>query len=260
MGDIGDIDTGSPAHERLDSWKNIAAYLKRGTRTVQRWEREGGLPVHRLAHDTRGTVYAYKSELDAWWESKRVELEEQPHAEEPKLSPAAESPAGPSWTPKWLLVAALLALLIAAIVLIRRQIHSSKAADITSIAVLPFLNLTADPGKEYMSDGLTEEVIDRLTQVKGLRVVARTSVFQFKNRSSDIRKLGEQLNVQAVLEGSVRWDGNRLRVTAQFNKVADGYHLWSHTYEHEWSDVFTIEEEIAQSIVNTLRENLGPGV
>lgn len=122
-----------------------------------------------------------------------------------------------------------------------------------AIAVLPFINLSADNENEYFSDGLTEEIIHALGKVKGMSVVARTSVFQFKGRAYDIRKLGEQLNVQTVLEGSVRKAGERLRITAQLINVLDGYHLWSETYERKMEDVFAIQEEISNAIVNALK-------
>ena len=126
--------------------------------------------------------------------------------------------------------------------------HRPKA-----IAVLPFLNLSSDNENEYFSDGLTEEIIHALGKVKGMSVVARTSVFQFKGRAYDIRKLGEQLNVQTVLEGSVRKAGERLRITAQLINVLDGYHLWSETYERKMEDVFAVQEEISNAIVNALK-------
>jgi len=124
-----------------------------------------------------------------------------------------------------------------------------------AMAVLPFLNLSSTEGSTYISDGLTEELIDRLVKVEGLEVVARTSVFQFKNRPFDIRRIGAQLNVQMILEGSVRRERDRLRVTAQLDNVIDGYHLWSETYDGEVKDVFSIQEEIAQKIVQSLRLN-----
>ena len=125
-----------------------------------------------------------------------------------------------------------------------------------AIAVLPFLNLSSDGENEYFSDGLTEEIIHALGKVQGMSVVARTSVFQFKGKAYDIRKLGEQLNVQTVLEGSVRKSGERLRITAQLISAADGYHLWSETYEREMKDIFSIQEEISNAIVSTLRQRL----
>ena len=125
-----------------------------------------------------------------------------------------------------------------------------------SIAVLPFVNVSADPENEYFSDGLSEELINALTKLEGLHVVARTSAFRFRGKEIDIRDVGKQLNVGTVLEGSVRKSGNRLRITAQLINVADGYHLWSERYDRELVDVFAIQDEISQAIVNTLEVQL----
>jgi serine/threonine-protein kinase len=125
-----------------------------------------------------------------------------------------------------------------------------------SIAVLPFQNMSADPENEYFSDGLTEELINALTRIEGLRVVARTSVFQFKGQSGDIRRIGSELNVRTVLEGSVRRSGDRLRVAAQLIDAANGFHIWSEVYEHRMKDVFAIQDEISRKVVNTLRVRL----
>lgn len=122
-----------------------------------------------------------------------------------------------------------------------------------SIAVLPFVNMSADPENEYFSDGVTEEIINALTKVRALRVASRTSAFAFKGKNLDIRKVGEQLSVGTVMEGSVRKAGDRLRVTAQLVDVADGYHLWSERYDRQLDDVFAIQEEIAESIVDALQ-------
>jgi TolB-like protein/tetratricopeptide (TPR) repeat protein/tRNA A-37 threonylcarbamoyl transferase component Bud32 len=122
-----------------------------------------------------------------------------------------------------------------------------------SIAVLPFVNMSADPDNEYFTDGIAEEIINALTKIGALRVAARTSAFAFKGKNLDIRRVGEQLSVGTVLEGSVRKAGNRLRVTAQLVNVADGYHLWSERYDRELEDVFAIQDEIAGNIVRALR-------
>ena len=129
-----------------------------------------------------------------------------------------------------------------------------------SIAVLPFANLSADPGNEYFSDGMTEEIINALSQVPALRVAARTSSFAFKGKNVPIRRLGEELQVSTVLEGSVRKAGNKLRITAQLINVADGYHLWSERYDREMADVFAIQDDIARAIVDTLKVKLLGGV
>ncbi|MEO8089052.1 MAG: protein kinase [Gemmatimonadales bacterium] len=125
-----------------------------------------------------------------------------------------------------------------------------------AIAVLPFVNSSADPENEYFSDGITDELITALTKVEGLRVASRTSVFALKNTREDVRELGARLDVSAVLEGTVRRAGNRLRITVQLADVTDGRTLWSERYDREMADVFAIQDEIAGTIVRTLRTTL----
>jgi eukaryotic-like serine/threonine-protein kinase len=125
-----------------------------------------------------------------------------------------------------------------------------------AIAVLPFVNASADPGNEYFSDGITDELITALTKVEGLRVASRTSVFALKHAREDVRALGARLNVSAVLEGSVRKAGNRIRITVQLTNVSDGRTLWSERYDRELEDVFAVQDEIAGTIVRTLRTTL----
>jgi serine/threonine protein kinase/tetratricopeptide (TPR) repeat protein len=122
-----------------------------------------------------------------------------------------------------------------------------------SMAVLPFVNMSADPENEYFTDGIAEEIINALSKVQALRVVSRTSAFAFKGKNLDIRKVGEQLNVGTVLEGSVRKVGKRLRVMAQLVNVSDGYRLWSERYDRQMDDVFAIQDEIADNIVKALQ-------
>ncbi|MBX6333571.1 MAG: tetratricopeptide repeat protein [Gemmatimonadaceae bacterium] len=127
-----------------------------------------------------------------------------------------------------------------------------------SAAVLPFVDLSPEHGDEYFSDGLTDELITTLSKVPGLRVAARTSSFQFKGRSADIREVGRRLGVGAVLEGSVRRSGDSLRVTAALIDVKDGYRLWSGSYDRHMSDIFAVQEDVARSIVAALRLRLAP--
>ena len=126
-----------------------------------------------------------------------------------------------------------------------------------SVAVLPFTNLSADPDQEYFSDGLTEELINHLVQVRGLRVPARTSSFAFKGRNEDLRTVGETLAVSHVLEGSVRKAGNRLRITAQLIGCADGYHLWSQAFDRDLDDIFAIQNDISRAVAEALGIALG---
>src|SRR5262249_46571845 len=114
-----------------------------------------------------------------------------------------------------------------------------------SVAVLPFLNLSPDKSDEYLSDGMTEELLNALARVKGLRVPGRSSSFAFKGKTEEsiFRKMGEQLHVAAVLEGSVRRAGDKLRITAQLINVADGYHLWSQEYDRDMTNIFAIQSD-----------------
>jgi serine/threonine-protein kinase len=125
-----------------------------------------------------------------------------------------------------------------------------------SIAVLPFADMSPNGDHEYLGDGIAEEISTRLAQIEGLRVAARTSAFQFKGTSPDIRRVGEQLGVASVLEGSVRRSGDRVRITAQLIDARNGYHLWGATYEKGIGDVFAIEDTISQAIAATLRVRL----
>jgi serine/threonine protein kinase/Tfp pilus assembly protein PilF len=135
----------------------------------------------------------------------------------------------------------------------------AEPARIPSLAVLPFANLSADKENEYFSDGLAEEIINALTQLPGLRVTARTSSFSFRGKEVDVREIGAKLGVENILEGSVRKAGNRIRVTAQLVSAADGYHLWSERYDRDMTDVFAIQDEIAQAIADKLRVRLAGG-
>jgi adenylate cyclase len=131
-----------------------------------------------------------------------------------------------------------------------------KLPDIPSIAVLPFTNMSADKDQEYFCDGIAEDILNDLTSIENLHVVARTSSFTFKGENQDIREIGKQLKANTIVEGSVRKAGNRLRITTQIVNVADGYHLWSERYDRELEDVFAIQEEIATTIVQALKIKL----
>ena len=143
---------------------------------------------------------------------------------------------------------------------LRNAEPNPKPSPPTSIAVLPFVNLGGDQQSEYFGDGLAEDVINELTKMAGLKVIARTSAFAFRDKNLDIRRIAEILGVSNVLEGSVRSAGNRFRVTAQLISASDGSHLWSGRFDRDSSDVLTIQDEIAQAIANALRTSLhGPG-
>ena len=122
------------------------------------------------------------------------------------------------------------------------------------LAVLPFVNMSTDPENEYFSDGITEELLNALTRVDGLQVTSRTSAFAFKGKNTDIRDIAIQLNVDRILEGSVRKSGNRVRITAQLINAADGYHIWSESYDRNLTDIFEVQDEISSIIAGKLHK------
>jgi serine/threonine-protein kinase len=208
----------APGMGYLDSWKDIAQYLRRDVRTVQRWESTKGLPVHRTPGGERPGVWASKSELDDWRRRGQVHLAQAPD----------------------------------------RPIAVTAREETPSVAVLPFVNISGDKENEYFADGLADEIITVLSCVPGLRVTARTSSFAFRGTEQDIRKIGSCLGAGTILEGAVRRSGNRVRVTAQLIQARDGYHLWSECYDRELTETFAIQEDIARAIVESLRLRLGP--
>jgi TolB-like protein/Tfp pilus assembly protein PilF len=140
----------------------------------------------------------------------------------------------------------------------RPEVTGGLLSDLPSVAVLPFANLSADPDNEYFTDGLTEELINALANVEGLRIPARTSVYALKDTNFDVQEIGQRLGVEIILEGSVRKAGDQLRINAQLIKVADGFNLWSETYDRKLQDVFVIQGEIADNIVEALQLTLSP--
>jgi len=141
----------------------------------------------------------------------------------------------------------------------RDRVGSSVADSKPSIAVLPFADMSPEQDQGYFCEGVAEEILSALTKIRQLRVAARSSSFQFKSDAGDVRKIGRRLAVKSILEGSVRKSENRLRVTAQLVKVADGFHLWSKSFDEDLEDVFAIQDEIASSIAESLLESITPG-
>jgi len=168
---------------------------------------------------------------------------------------------GPSWL-RWARspIALTFVLLVSALVLAlpfyrHRKLTTSLPPD-KSIAVLPFLDLSPAKDQEYFCDGISEEVLDALARVDGLRVVSRTSSFSFKGKSTDVNEIGKKLNVENVLEGSLRREGNRVRITTQLINARNGFRIWSETYERELQGVFAVQDEITRSIVDALKMKL----
>ncbi len=177
----------------------------------------------------------------------------------PQLVPPKAKPARRGWRFGVLIAMPAIAALAVAGYLAWRQ-HASIAAarqSIHSIVVLPFENYSADHRDDYIADGMTEEPTNDLAQWRDLRVVARTSAFAFKDKGEDVRTIGQQLNVDTVLEGSFTKLGDHVRITAQLNRAADGYHLWSHSYETESNDMLALQDEVATSITDAIGQLRG---
>lgn len=186
-----------------------------------------------------------------------------PEIEEPALeenptsvvvsSEEKSSSGGHRW---WQLAVLLILAALASAVIARRHFRVTTSPQNTSIAVLPFADMSAAKDQEYFSDGLAEQLINDLAKIPGLKVVGRSSAFQFKGRDEDLREVGRKLGVANVLEGSVRRDGNHIRITAELIKADDGFQLWSQTYDREIEDIFGVEDDIAQAATEALQLKL----
>jgi pentatricopeptide repeat protein len=245
--------SGQPPEVLLDSWKEIASYVKRDVSTVQRWEKREGMPVHRHVHERRGSVYAHSSELDGWLQSRKLHLEEEEREHRAETSEEAETEHQPKerpWARRWLVLSgiAVLALMAVTYVTIKSRTERATRPKIQSLAVLPLRNLSGDPTQEYFADGMTEAVIGRLSMIHGLRVISRTSVMRYKDTHTSAPEIAKTLGVDAIVEGSVVREGNRIRVHAQLIRCATDEHFWSETYDRELGDALALESEVAQAI------------
>jgi serine/threonine-protein kinase len=179
-------------------------------------------------------------------------------ARAPQLASLSARPARRIWLIGAIVVPCVAAVAVAGIMLWKQ--HASIAVTkqpIHAIVVLPFENYSPDHRDDYVADGITEELTNDLAQWHELRVVARTSAFAFKGKGEDIRQIGQQLNVDAVLEGSFTRLGDHMRITAQLNRATDGYHLWSHSYETHSNDMLAMQDEVATSITDAIRQIRG---
>ena len=249
--------------ERLDSWKEIAAYLNRDVTTVQRWEKREGMPVHRHLHDKRGSVYALSSELDTWRQSRKLGLEEE--QKEPATAAQMEletdrPPTAPR-VRRWLVLSsavAVLALLMLPYVIARIRAGDSSKPKIKSLAVLPLQNLSGDPAQDYFADGMTEELIGQLSRIHGLQVISRTSSMHFKNTQLSLPEIAKLLGVDAIVEGSVVPEGRQVRVHIQLIRASTDQHIWAGEYQREYRSILEVQEEVTRSIVDQIELNLTP--
>lgn len=247
----------------LDSWKEIATYVKRDVSTVQRWEKREGMPVHRHVHDKRGSVYAYGSELDVWLQSRRLRLEEEEEehpAEAPVDAEGDHEPKGTPWAPRWLVLGtvAALALLAMRYVVTRSRAGGAPRAKIRSLAVLPLKNLSGDPAQEYFADGMTDELITALAKNRNLRVVSRTSTMQYKGAQRPVRDIARELGVDGILEGSVSRNANRVHMTVQLIYAPTDTHAWAESYDRDLNQAYSLPEELSETIAKEVKTATSP--
>jgi len=257
-------------NQRLGSWKEIAAFFDCDERTVRRWEKERGLPVHRTPGAAGGKVFAYADELSAWLvASREAKTEGQPvpfpwpRSETPAADfpiagrPAlVEKPAGgrPLFRYGWRTAAlALFAILVAGAGSVAFFDHHPGP---DSIAVLPFANASADPATDYLSDGITESLINNLARVPQLKVRSRNSVFRYKGKDVDLRTAGTELAVSALVTGRVLPRGDDIEVSAELTDARDNVEIWGQHYTGKRADLISLQQQIAGEIAEKVRAKL----
>ncbi len=224
--------TVSAPNTRLESWKEIANYLAHSLRTVRRWERQEGLPVRRHLHGKQGTIYAFTREIDAWRKGRSVTQSAPTLPGGGLPQPPQDFPADTDQRPQ-----------------------PKRPA---MIAILPLRNLSGDPEQERFRDGLTEELITEIGQCCPglLRVIAFTSVIQYKQSPRSIGQIGRELNVDYILEGAIRRYGRRVRLTARLISARDQAHVWADTYEIQLPPLFSMQQSLARHVAVSLANEL----
>jgi TolB-like protein len=264
-----DQPLGAPADKgrRIESWKAIARYLDRDVRSVQRWERERGLPVHRMPGE-KGAVFAYEGELERWRHSRAGEAGLAARIEEIPVSGAAAAPAGLAGLPmRWALAAswavAGICVVIALALWVTRPPHASApvhaAARIRTLAVLPLQNLSAGTAQDYFVDGFTDELTTELARLDKLRVISRTSTMLYRNSKKPLTAIARELHADYILEGSVTRDGARVLVRAQLIDGASDTHISARDYNGGVSDVLDMQSQIARAVAADVSLDLSPG-
>src|SRR5215467_5409387 len=272
---------GSRLHDRkLDSWKEIADYLDREVRTVQRWEKTENLPVHRHEHQKKSTVYAYTSELDEWRKNRQPKddpVADEAWVTEPEVSdndssslvdnPQVEAPPvakenGHRSLPigRWLGVAALGASLVGLVgfAYLKMRPAAPRAAPKVRLVVIPFTNLSGDPKQDYFSAGLTDEMITCLGSLDPQRLGVIAAASSNAIAGKPIAEIGRALNVQYALEGSVRRVANRVRIDVQLIQVSDQTHIWADSYDDDLDDILSLQENVGTAVTGQIRFALDP--
>lgn len=239
--------------DRLDSWKEIAVHLGRGVRTVQRWEKEEGLPVHRHVHNRQGSVYAFKSAVDDWWARRGGHLSLEASEPAERIADLAGLPDGRRSWPAIAFVGVLLVATAIAVSVRGGWVTSAPSVShIRSIAVLPFGSLTLDPGDAALEVGLADALIRRLGVSRDVIVRPISAVLPFRHTTDDPVAVGRQLQVDAVLKGRLQHVGDRLRLSAQLFDCSSGRVLWAGDFDERVSAIFAVQDTLAERVGSAL--------
>jgi TolB-like protein/Flp pilus assembly protein TadD len=275
--------------KKLEGWKEISNYLGRDKRTVQRWERTESLPVHRHEHEKKSTVYAYANELDEWRKTRQPKddpqadaaFEPEPDEEdevspfprgyaspglidagisrEPSPSQTSESAKRKTRLGRWLGAAAIGASLVVVLsygYFTRRSIL--RRSEKVRLVVLPFANISGDSKQDYFSAGLTDEMITRLGSLDPQHLGVIAAVSSSALAGKPIAQVGRALDVQYVLEGSVRRNANRVRIDVQLIQVSDQTHLWADSYDRDLNDILSVQDDVGTAVASQIRLALNP--
>ena len=279
----GPEDSPSPG-KKLVSWKEIASHLGREIRTVQRWEKNEGLPVRRHEHQKKSTVYAYANELDEWFKSRQPAddpdadaafvpdpdvdtlaektnggaapqaIDDVPDVERGDLPPVEPDEPPSGYRERIVLALASTAILCLVAFAVYGWIsHKALPPEKVRLVVLPFKNLSGDPKQDYFSAGLTDEMITQLGSIDPQRLGVIAAASSNAQSGKPLKEIGQTLNVQYALEGSVRREGNQVRIDVQLVQVSDQTHLWADSYNRDLTDILNVQDEVGAAVAKQIR-------
>lgn len=257
-------EASGPKGQRLDSWKEIAAYLGRNTRTIQLWEENEALPVHRHFHSGRASVYAYTAELDDWRKSR--ESRTRMSTDEKRQLPEVQRVVPQARVRRIVILRVVVSVLITSALatmgiigwrtIRRRRRFGSRPV---VLAVLPFESLSSEPDDSYLADGLTDDLITDLGRTGQLRVISRTSVMQFKGKHEPLKEIAQSLHADWIVEGTLVRNGTQSRITAQLIDAASDSHLWAGSYEHDYRNILSLQDDVAGDVALAVLERVRGG-
>ncbi|MCK5004209.1 MAG: hypothetical protein KAS21_03935 [Candidatus Aminicenantes bacterium] len=242
----------------LDSWKEISNYLERSEKTCRKWEKELGLPIHRLEDSPKARVFAYKEELDEWMKEKFLVIEKESSGE------SGISKVEIFFTKKWNIFSLIiLSLLIVAffnynILFKKRDELKNLQKNFHTLAVLPFENINGKEKVNYFTDGLTDSVLTELARIRGLKVISRTSIMNYKNVRKPLSVMAEELNADFIVQGTVSQSEEIVRISIHLINIKSKHNLWSGNYERKYENILSLQKEIVLDIIEHISIIVSP--